>query len=280
MIKQNGSGSCCCWPGPLVGAQKQHVLLKFNFAPLLVIQEAKTNKHTDNPPSGLPGHSASSWSLRLCFQTQQTFLPFAMAIFPSNGKSKVSSPARDLGGSLYPHSPREKPGEGCHPRRQRNSEGSYLELQDRCSCLNLGQGAVKDSTRGSPTSCPHGRSLHASVHRRGGSGAEDPAGVGGCQLGLRQRERTERVQRGWDIEKMGAERVEEERMEDRKDGGHRGWDRDAGVERMGQSTDVSPEQLPPGKDKDPKEGSRPDWTTLTPSWVPPPPSPKSPQSRF
>lgn len=74
------------------------------------------------------------------------------------------------------------------------------------------------------------------------------------------------VQRGWGTEKMGQ----------------RGWGRDVGVRKeWGQSTNVSLEQMPPGKDKDPEDGSGPGWTTLPPSGVSPsfPKEPSSPGSK-
>lgn len=56
-----------------------------------------------------------------------------------------------------------------------------------------------------------------------------------------------RVQRQWGTETMGEERVGEGRVGAEKMGG-----REVGVQReWGQTTNVSPKQLPPGNDKDP-----------------------------
>ena len=56
-----------------------------------------------------------------------------------------------------------------------------------------------------------------------------------------------RVQRQWGTETMGEERVGEGRV-----GAEKMRGREVGVQReWGQTTNVSPEQLPPGNDKDP-----------------------------
>lgn len=87
-------------------------------------------------------------------------------------------------------------------------------------------------TRGSPTSCPHGRSLHANVHRerereRGTSGSEDPVvGSAGAQAERENREGRENGCVGrvggltvWGREKMGGKKG--------------GAQENGGVEKMG-----------------------------------------------
>ena len=81
-------------------------------------------------------------------------------------KAKAPGPSRDLGGDLSCPSAAlgRSQVKGAAPEDSSPSISGF-KLQDRRPCLNLGPEHPRYTTRGHPTSCPHGRRLHANVQR-------------------------------------------------------------------------------------------------------------------